>query len=63
MVDLECFLFQHTRRIIGAIMQRVTYREFIPEVVGPDVVRQQKISVRDTGRTNGYRANIDASIV
>lgn len=54
---------QNTRKIVGAILQRVSYREWIPEVLGPEVVRQQKIGLRDSGRTNGYKANIDASIM
>lgn len=58
----SCVL-QTTRKIIGAILQRVTYREFLPEVVGPDAVYRYRLAIQDSGRFNGYSRTADASIL
>ena len=45
-------IYQRARRQVGALMQGITYREFLPALLGPDALSPYR----------GYRGNIDASI-
>ena len=45
-------IYERARRIVGAQMQVITYREFIPALLGPGALRPY----------DGYRQNVDASI-
>ncbi|MEM1182919.1 MAG: peroxidase family protein [Acidobacteriota bacterium] len=45
-------VYQRARRILGAQMQVITYREFLPALLGPDALRPYQ----------GYRDDVDASI-
>ena len=46
-------IYQRARRIVGAQMQVITYKEFIPALLGR----------RALSRYRGYKANVDASIM
>ncbi|MCP3980652.1 MAG: peroxiredoxin [bacterium] len=45
-------IYQTARRLVGAEMQIITYREFLPALLGPTAIRPY----------NGYRPNVDAAI-
>ncbi len=45
-------VYQHARAIVGAEMQAITYREFLPLLLGRDALR----------RYRGYRPEVDAGI-
>ncbi len=45
-------IYQQTRRIITAEVQVITYREFLPALLGPNALR----------RYNGYNPNVNAGI-
>ena len=48
-------IFQETRKIIGAILQKVTYDEYLPRLLGKDF--------KDwIGKYSGYNDQIDPSI-
>lgn len=55
-------LYQETRRIVGAMLQHVTYNELLPLVVGPQAVTDYQLGLLTDGYFKGYDASIDARI-
>ncbi|CAK1601555.1 unnamed protein product [Parnassius mnemosyne] len=55
-------VFQETRRIIGAQMQHITYAEFLPAILGNDVMWALNLTVQTEGYTNMYDPDLDPSI-
>lgn len=45
-------IFQETRKIVGALVQQITYEEWLPIAIGRDALR----------RYRGYRRNVNAGI-
>jgi len=46
-------LFQETRRIVGAILQHVTYNELLPVLVGQKVVQDYQLNLETQGYYGG----------
>ncbi|XP_012253358.2 uncharacterized protein LOC105684530 isoform X2 [Athalia rosae] len=55
-------LFQETRRIIGAFVQLITYREFLPIVLGPDVMKAFDLEVTRKGYYEGYDPTVNPNV-
>lgn len=49
-------LFQEARKIVGAQVQAITYREYLPKVLG-------SAFASTVGQYRGYNPNVDATIV
>lgn len=45
-------VYQETRRIMGAVMQKITYEDFLPAVLGPDALPKYR----------GYKPNVNLGI-
>ena len=55
-------LYQETRRIIGAIFQHITYREFLPLVLGREVCRLFELELESSGFSNSYDPKVNPTI-
>ncbi|CRL03888.1 CLUMA_CG017012, isoform A [Clunio marinus] len=55
-------LYQETRRIIGAIFQHITYREFLPLVLGKDVCRLFDLELLPSGYYKGYDPKVNPTV-
>ncbi|KAK7108957.1 chorion peroxidase-like [Littorina saxatilis] len=42
-------IYQEVRRVMGAIMQHVTYHDWLPPVLGPSIMRQYSLNVVSPG--------------
>ncbi|XP_011291931.1 uncharacterized protein LOC101901525 [Musca domestica] len=47
-------IYQETRRIIGAMFQHITYREFLPIILGREVVKLFDLELLNAGYYEGY---------
>ncbi|KAG6794565.1 hypothetical protein HZU73_10130 [Apis mellifera caucasica] len=55
-------LFQESRRIVAAIVQHITYREFLPIVLGQDVMRIFGLELVSKGYYEGYDPNVNPTV-
>ncbi|XP_076292482.1 uncharacterized protein LOC143214865 [Lasioglossum baleicum] len=55
-------LFQESRRIVGAVTQHITYREFLPIVLGLDVMKIFDLEVLKKGYYEGYNPSVNPTI-
>lgn len=56
-------LFQETRRIVIGELQHITYNEFLPVVVGQDLMRKYGLHPQTSGYYSGYDINTNAGIL
>ncbi|MPC52736.1 Peroxidasin [Portunus trituberculatus] len=54
-------LYQEARRIVGALLQQISYNEFLPVVIGDSQVRRFNLHSAP-GHDNTYDSTVDASI-
>ncbi|KAM7439485.1 hypothetical protein ABFA07_011151 [Porites harrisoni] len=55
-------VFQETRKIIGAMMQHITYNEYLPALLSRRMRRQYGLVLKSRGFYTGYDASVDPSI-
>ncbi|KAG7170792.1 Chorion peroxidase-like 8 [Homarus americanus] len=55
-------LYQETRRIVVAQIQHITFKEFLPLLLGEDVMKQYDLILRRTGYWDGYNPSTDPSM-
>ncbi|XP_061164025.1 peroxidase-like protein [Saccostrea echinata] len=54
-------LYQETRAIVSAITQHVVYSEYLPLVLGHDIMEQYKLLPKSNGHDTVYDEKVDAS--
>lgn len=55
-------LYQEARRIVGAMVQHITYREFLPLVMGREVCRLFDLTLETSGYYNGYDPKVNPTV-
>ncbi|XP_039969015.1 uncharacterized protein LOC120780837 [Bactrocera tryoni] len=55
-------IYQEARRIVGAMFQHITYREFLPIVLGREVCRLFDLELLSTGYYQGYDAKTNPTV-
>ncbi|CAH2049862.1 unnamed protein product, partial [Iphiclides podalirius] len=55
-------VFQETRRILGAQMQHITYAEFLPAILGSDVMWALNLTLQTDGYSDHYDPDVDPTI-
>lgn len=55
-------VFQEARRIVVAQLQHITYSEFLPVLLGDEIMDHLDLSPQASGYFHGYNSSVDASI-
>ncbi|XP_019636936.1 PREDICTED: thyroid peroxidase-like [Branchiostoma belcheri] len=55
-------VFFETRKIVGALMQKITYGEDLPHVLGPDAMTKFHLTLATNGYFSGYDASVNPTI-
>jgi hypothetical protein len=54
--------FLETRRFIGAVMQHITYNEWLPIILGPRVLEIFELKLKPRGYYQGYNTSVNPTI-
>lgn len=55
-------LFEESRKIVVAEIQHVTYKYWIPHLLGQETVQKSDLYVKPKGFSNGYLENVNPAI-
>lgn len=55
-------LYHETRKIISAVIQHITYREYLPVLLGKDVMTMFELDLLEDGFYRNYRPNLNPAI-
>jgi hypothetical protein len=56
-------LFQESRRIVIAQIQHITYNEYLPLLIGRDLVHKYRLTPLDNGYSTDYDLNVNAAAI
>uniref|UniRef100_A0A1B6C2W3 Chorion peroxidase n=1 Tax=Clastoptera arizonana TaxID=38151 RepID=A0A1B6C2W3_9HEMI len=55
-------IYQETRKIVSAQMQHISYNEFLPVILGPEMMENLEMNPKQSGYYTGYNASVDPTI-
>lgn len=55
-------MFQETRKIVYAVMQHITYKEFLPIVLGPEVMELFELKLKHKDFYENYDSRVNPAI-
>ncbi|CAL4103594.1 unnamed protein product, partial [Meganyctiphanes norvegica] len=55
-------IYQETRRIVGALVQQITYRDWLPILLGPKVMAEYNLNVGYFGYRDTYSPAVDPTL-
>ncbi|GFV42718.1 chorion peroxidase [Trichonephila clavipes] len=55
-------LFEEARRIVGAELQHITYKELLPAILGQDIMDKYDLQPQGSGHYTGYDINLNAGV-
>ncbi|XP_057323935.1 chorion peroxidase-like [Microplitis mediator] len=55
-------LFQESRKIVGALVQHITYREYLPIILGPEIIKIFGLDLKEIGYYGGYDPTLNPNI-
>ncbi|KAL5020228.1 hypothetical protein ScPMuIL_003120 [Solemya velum] len=55
-------LYQEARKIVGAMLQHITYNEYLPYILGSQTMTQMNLSPLSSGYFTGYDSNLNPTI-
>lgn len=55
-------IFQETRKILGAMMQLITYKHYLPKILSPRTIARRNLSLKEHGYETRYDQEIDPSV-
>lgn len=55
-------LYQEARKIVAAMMQHITYKEWLPLILGQDTMDCYDLNTKSRGYADSYDSSIDASM-
>ncbi|XP_047476099.1 LOW QUALITY PROTEIN: peroxidasin homolog [Penaeus chinensis] len=55
-------IYQESRRVVSALVQQVTYREFLPVILGESRMLEYDLWLKQSGYSDSYDPQVDASI-
>lgn len=47
--------------MVAALIQHITYREYLPLVLGKDMMERKKLSLLPKGHSQTYQSSLDAT--
>lgn len=55
-------LFQEARRLVAAFFQHITFKEYLPVILGPKFTKEYDLYPLDKGYFTGYNEYIDPAV-
>lgn len=59
----DALLFEETRRIVIAQLQHITYKEFLPHILGEEAVERYNLRLQGEDFYHGYNMSLEGTVV
>ncbi|KAK3605230.1 hypothetical protein CHS0354_038666 [Potamilus streckersoni] len=55
-------IYDEARKIVGAMLQHITYKEYLPEILGDAIMNTYGLKPLTSGYFNGYKSSVNPAI-